>query len=430
VTGLSATRPALDPDCSLDALRSRHAALCADARTLNIARGKPSAEQLDLMAPMLAWSAADDHRAADGTDCRNYGGNPAGLAEARALFADILGVPPDRIIVSGNSSLALMHDSLVFLLLYGGPGGSAPWARAERTAFLCPVPGYDRHFAICEALGIEMIPVALTDDGPDMDEVERLAASDPAIRGMWCMPRYSNPTGIVYADSVIERLARMETAAGDDFHLLWDDAYAVHDLTDAPTPIRDIVAASAAAGHSDRPFVFASTSKITAAGAGLATMAGSPGMVAWWLSHAAVRTIGPNKLNQLRHVRFLRDRAGVTALMTAHRRILAPKFAAVDRVFAEVLGGRDGIRWTHPRGGYFIDLEAGRGRARRVVELAAQAGIVLTPAGAAFPYGDDPEDSHIRIAPSFPTLEEVSEAARGIALCVRLAEAEEEGTPG
>ena len=383
---------------------------------LDMSRGKPAPEQLDLSNALL--EGVPDARAADGTDVRNYGG-VLGLPEARALLGSLLDLPAAQVVAEGNSSLALMHDVLVFALLHGLPG-QKPWKDQGPISFLCPVPGYDRHFAICESLGIKMIPVALNEQGPDLAQLEKLVAQDASIKGMWCVPKYANPSGTVYGDDVVKALARMHTAA-PDFVLMWDDAYRLHHLTERKIGIANVVEACALAGHPERAVVFASTSKITFAGAGMAALASSPAIVAWWQKHASIRTIGPDKLNQLRHVRYLKDRAHVEALMDGHRALLKPKFDAVEAEFAAQLGSVAGVSWTHPEGGYFIDLVTPPGRAKRTVELAKALGITLTPAGAAFPYGKDPDDRHIRIAPSFPSLEEIRLAAQGVALSLRLA---------
>ena len=386
---------------------------------LNLTRGKPSSAQLDLSVPLLALPGPDAYQAADGTDCRNYGGLQ-GLPEARRLFSGLMGAPPDQVVVANNSSLALMHDAVAFAMLKGTCDSPTSWSSEREIAFLCAVPGYDRHFRICEDYGIRMIPVALRDDGPDIDEVERLVASDASIRAMWCMPKYSNPTGTVYSDAVIERLAAMPTAA-PDFRLFWDNAYAVHHLTAERTAIANVLELSARHGHANRPFVFASTSKITLAGAGLALFAASPANVTWLLARFTPRTIGPDKVNQLRHVRFLQDEAGIQALMDRHRAIIAPKFEAVLHVFASMLQGTPDVSWTTPKGGYFISLSVPPGCARRVVQLAKDAGVELTPAGATHPHGKDPDDRVIRIAPTFPELALVEQAAEGVAWSVLMA---------
>jgi DNA-binding transcriptional MocR family regulator len=384
---------------------------------LDMSRGKPAPEQLDLSQALIDTASEVGHLARDGFDCRNYGLS-SGLSEARELGASLLGVPAAQVIAAGNSSLELMHDALVFALLHGvpvGEGDSAPWRAQGEIAFLCPAPGYDRHFQICEALGVRMIAVPMRDDGPDMDAVERLVRADVSIKGIWCVPLYSNPTGAIFSDDVVRRLASMPAAA-PDFRLFWDDAYRFHHLGDERLATLDVFQACAEAGHADRVLMFASLSKVTFAGGALAWFAASPRNVAWWQRHAAVRSIGPDKLNQLRQVRFLRDRAGLEALMEQHRALLKPKFDAVDAVFRARLAHVPGVRWNVPRGGYFISLYGPAGCARRTVELAAGAGLVLTPAGAAFPYGVDPQDSHLRIAPTYPSLEDVRLAAEGIAL--------------
>ncbi|NYE62326.1 DNA-binding transcriptional MocR family regulator [Duganella sp. 1224] len=382
---------------------------------LDMSRGKPAPEQLDL-SNVLAEALPAWH-AADGTDARNYGGT-VGLPEARALFAELLDVPAAQVVVDSSASLSLMHDVIVYSLLNGVPG-HAPWVR-EPVTFLCPVPGYDRHFAICEARGIKMINVPMHDDGPDMDLVEKLVAEDASIKGMWVVPKYSNPGGVVFSDAVVRRLAAMKTAA-PDFRLLWDDAYRFHHLGEHKLAVANILDACAEAGNPDRAFVFASSSKITWAGSGVAALAASPANIAWWTRHAGFRSIGPDKINQLRHVRCLKDLPTVEALMERHRQLLKPKFDAVLAQFQEHLGDVPGVSWTQPQGGYFIDLVTPEGAAKRTVALAREAGITLTPAGAAFPYGVDPKDSHIRIAPSFPSLAEIDQAARGIALSLKVA---------
>jgi aspartate/methionine/tyrosine aminotransferase len=397
----------------------RHAAFAARGLRLNMARGKPSPEQLDLANGIFTLVGKDDFKTAGGVDGRNYE-LATGIPEARSLFAPIVGAPAEQVIVAYNSSLAHMHDSVVFALLHGVPGGT-PWSK-QAVKFLCPVPGYDRHFTICERFGIEMVSVPLRDDGPDMDTVERLVKDDAAVKGIWCVPKHSNPTGAVYSNATVDRLASMKTAA-PDFRIFWDNAYAIHDFVDG-VELANILDACARHGHDNRAFVYASTSKITFAGAGVAVFASSKDNVAWMTKEMSARTIGPDKLNQLRHVRFLRDEAGLYAHMKKHRAILAPKFDAVDAAFTEHLKGTGTATWTKPRGGYFISLDVPPGCASRVVDLAKQAGIVLTPAGATHPYGKDPEDQNIRIAPSFPSLAEIKDAAEGIALSVLVASTE------
>ncbi|MFH7324756.1 aminotransferase class I/II-fold pyridoxal phosphate-dependent enzyme [Aeromicrobium sp. JJY06] len=385
---------------------------------LDITRGKPSSDQLDLSEGLLTTPV--EAHVSGGVDVRNYGGG-TGLTELREIFAELLGVPVGQLLAGNNASLSMMHDSIVFAMLHGVPGGSAPWKDGP-VKFLAPAPGYDRHFAICEHLGIEMIPVEMREDGPDMEAV-RAHVADPAVKGIWIVPTYSNPTGAVVSEQVAAELASLETAA-DDFRIYWDNAYAVHDLTEEHAKSADILGLCSAAGHPDRPLMFASTSKITLAGSGVSFLAGSPDNIAWYLSHTAIRTIGPDKVNQLRHAQFLGSAQGVLDLMARHREILAPKFDTVLRILSERLGPHEVATWTTPKGGYFVSLDVVDGTASRVVQLAKEAGISLTPAGASFPYGKDPRDRNIRIAPSFPPLQELTLAMEGLATCVLLAAAE------
>lgn len=401
--------------------RRRYDAFKQRGVKLNLTRGKPSNRQLDLCNELLGLPGTSDYRA--GTiDCRNYG-DVQGLPELRAVLAPVFGVPPERVILGSNSSLSLMHDAIVFALLKGTCDSPQPWSKEPRVAFLCPVPGYDRHFAICEGFGIEMIPVPLTSHGPDMSVVEKLVAEHPYVKGMWAVPKYSNPSGIVYSSDTIQRLARMKTAASD-FRLFWDNAYAVHHLTPERIDIDHIDEACSRAGHDNRAFIFGSTSKITFAGAGVGLFAGSADNVAWFLKRMGLQTIGGDKINQLRHLRLLKTTDGIVALMDRHREILAPKFQRVVDLFEEHLGPTSAATWTKPKGGYFITLDAPRGTARHVVKLAKEAGVELTPAGATHPHGQDPHDSVIRIAPSFPELAEVEQAAEGVVVSVLLAAAE------
>ncbi len=387
------------------------------ALSLDLTRGKPSPAQLDLMADLLALPLNDDYKAADGTDCRNYGGLN-GLPELRQIFSELLNIPVAQLLAADNSSLALMHDCIVHAMLSPLPGATARWAD-EPTAFLCPVPGYDRHFSLCERFGIEMIPVPMTPDGPDMDVVESLVASDQRVKGMWCVPKHSNPDGTCYSDATVARLAAMPVAE-PGFRIFWDNAYALHELTDTPVEIADLLAACSEAGHPNRVFVFGSTSKVTLAGAGIAFFGSSPDNLDWYLRHNAMRTIGPDKLNQLRHVRFLQDAQGVRNLMAAHRAIIGPKFDTVERILSERLGDTGLATWSHPTGGYFVSLSVHEGCAKAVVQKAAEAGIALTPAGATHPYGVDKEDRVIRIAPTFPSPADLEAAMLGLVTCVRL----------
>jgi DNA-binding transcriptional MocR family regulator len=402
-----------------DDVRARYDAFKERGLRLDLTRGKPASAQLDVSASILSLPGPDDYTAADGTDCRNYGGLQ-GLPELRALLAPLFGVTPAQMILGDNSSLGLMHDTIVYALLKGTCDSARPWSAEPRVAFLCPSPGYDRHFAICEDFGIEMIVVPMTDAGPDMDVVERLVAEDAGIKGMWCIPKYNNPTGTVYSPETIERLARMRTAAAD-FRLLWDNAYAVHHLTDDRIEIPSIVEACAAHGHANRPFVYGSTSKVTLAGAGVSLVASSADNVAWYLKRMGKRTIGADKVNQLRHVRYFGDTEGLLTQMGRHRALIAPKFATVIEVFTRELGGTGVASWTNPKGGYFISLDVLDGCAKEVVRLAKEAGVELTPAGSTYPYGRDPHDRNIRIAPTFPDAATVAPAAEGVALSVLLA---------
>lgn len=402
-------------------VRERYDAFAKLGLKLNLTRGKPSSRQLDLSNELLQLPGAGSFSIGN-VDCRNYG-ELQGLPELRALLAPVFGVTADRVIIGDNASLSLMHDAVVFSMLKGTIDSERPWSREPRIAFLCPVPGYDRHFSICQEFGIEMLAVPMTESGPDMDVVEKLVAADAGIKGIWCVPKYSNPTGTVYSDETVERLARMKTAA-PDFRVFWDNAYAVHHLTAERIELANMDAACARHGNPNRAFIFGSTSKMTFAGAGVGIFAGSKDNVAWYLKRMEKRTIGGDKVNQLRHIRLLRDAEGIDRLMDRHREIMAPKFNKVLEVFQEYLGGTGVASWGRPKGGYFITLEVPEGCAKQVVKLAKEAGVELTPAGATHPFGKDPVDRTIRIAPSFPELAEISRAAEGVALAVLLASTE------
>ncbi|WP_111766681.1 aminotransferase class I/II-fold pyridoxal phosphate-dependent enzyme [Nakamurella deserti] len=414
-----------------ETLAALHADLQADydrlvdrGLRLDLTRGKPSSAQLSLSDPLLSLPGEGDFTAKDGTDCRNYGGL-AGIEEIRELWGQIFDIPTDQVLEAGNSSLALMHDCLTNFVLNGTGAGATPWGQVEGgVAVLCPVPGYDRHFTILEGLGIRMINVPMTATGPDMEVVASLVAGDASIRGIWGMPSYSNPTGVSYTTDVARRLAEMPTAA-DDFRILWDNAYAVHHLTEAEPRVPDILTLTAEAGHPDRAVVFGSTSKITTAGSGMSFFGGSPANVAWMQKFLSRRTIGPDKLNELRHFRFLPDHLHVQELMRRHREIIAPKFARVLEILDERLTGTGTAVWTTPTGGYFISLDVLPNTASRVVALAKGAGVALTPAGATFPYGRDPQDRNIRIAPTFPSPDDVATATEALTLCVLLAATEQ-----
>lgn len=386
---------------------------------LDMSRGKPCPEQLDLAMGMLDALNADERPvAADGADTRNYGGLD-GIPESKQLFAQMLDVRPDEVIVGGNSSLTMMHDTIARAMLFGVPGGAAPWGKLPSVKFLCPSPGYDRHFAICELFGIEMIAVEMKPDGPDMETIEKLAGEDESIKGIWCVPKYSNPDGITYSDEVVDRLARMTTAAAD-FRIFWDNAYAVHHLAGRPDRLKPILAACEAAGHPDRVYLFCSTSKISFSGAGVAAMAASAANLNAIRKSLSVQTIGPDKLNQLRHARFFGGMDGVMAHMDKHAAILKPKFDAVLSLLEAELGDKGIASWVKPNGGYFVSLNTLDGCAKEVVAMAAEAGVVLTKAGATFPYGHDPRDRNIRIAPSYPTLSELKTAIAVVCVCVQI----------
>lgn len=399
-----------------------YADLQAKGLKLDLTRGKPSPVQLDLSNALLSLPG-EDFRDGDGTDTRNYGGLH-GLPELRAIFGELLGIPVQNLIAGNNASLELMHDVVVFSMLHGGVDSVRPWIKEPTVKFLCPSPGYDRHFAITETLGIEMIPVAMREDGPDVDLIEELVASDPGIKGMWCVPVYSNPTGVTFAWETVRRLVQMKTAA-NDFRLMWDNAYAVHTITHDFERNIDVLGLAEAAGNPNRPLVFASTSKITFAGAGVSFFGGSLGNIAWYLQYAGKKSIGPDKVNQLRHLRFFGDADGVRLQMQRHQQILAPKFAAVLEILEDRLGESKIASWTEPKGGYFVSLDVLAGTAKRTIALAKDAGIALTEAGSAFPYRKDPEDKNIRIAPSFPTEPELRDAVDGLATCALLAATEQ-----
>ncbi|BBY33402.1 aminotransferase [Mycolicibacter minnesotensis] len=399
-----------------------YADLQAKKLSLDLTRGKPAPEQLDLANGLLGLPGPDDYRSDDGTDTRNYGGLQ-GLPELRAIFGELLGIAVPNLIAGNNASLEFMHDAIVFSMLHGGVDSPRPWGQEPVVKFLCPVPGYDRHFAITETMGIEMIPVPMREDGPDVDLIEELVAADPAIKGMWIVPVFGNPTGITYSWETVRRLVQMKTAA-PDFRLFWDNAYAVHTLTaEFPHQI-DVLGLAAAAGNPNRPYVFASTSKITFAGAGVSFFGGSLGNIAWYLQYAGKRSIGPDKVNQLRHLRFFGDADGVRRHMRRHQEILAPKFELAAEILQRRLDDAKIASWTDPKGGYFISLDVWPGTARRTVALAKDAGIAVTEAGASFPYRKDPDDKNIRIAPSFPSSGDLRDAVDGLATCALLAAAE------
>ena len=386
--------------------------------TLDITRGKPCPEQLDLAIDMLDIINSGNYLTEDAADCRNYGGLD-GIPEVKKLFAQYLEVAPEEIIVGGNSSLNMMHDTFMRAMVKGVTEDNLPWVKLPEVKFLCPSPGYDRHFFICDYLNIDMITVEMNDTGPDMDQVEELVADDDGIKGIWCVPRYSNPTGVVYSDEVVDRLAAMKTKA-NDFRIFWDNAYAVHHLDDKPARLKNILTSCKQAGNPERVFIFGSTSKITFAGSGVAMMAGSPKNMALTKKQMAFQTIGPDKLNQLRHAMFFKNVAGIDDHMKKHAAILKPKFEAVQIALEKELAGKSIADWSRPGGGYFVSIDTMEGCGAEVVQMAAEAGVKLTPAGSTYPYMKDPLDRNIRIAPSFPPLEDIRSAMQLVGICIQL----------
>ncbi|MDO5042531.1 MAG: aminotransferase class I/II-fold pyridoxal phosphate-dependent enzyme [Slackia sp.] len=406
--------------CDLEREYAEH---CAKGLSLNMARGKPSSAQLELSLPLLdVVDAASELIAEDGTDCRNYG-MMDGIAEAKKLMGDIMEHDPSLVCVFGNSSLNIMFDLVTCGMMHGYLG-STPWKDLDSVKWLCPVPGYDRHFAITQSYGIEMIPITLDENGPDMDEVERLVAQDDSIKGIWCVPQYSNPSGIVYSDETVERLAAMPCAA-EDFRIFWDNAYCVHHLyEERAAHVSDIAKACEKAGNSDRYFKFASTSKVTFPGAGIAAVAASERNIAEIKARIGIQTVGYDKLNQLRHVRFLENAEGVASHMEKHAAILRPKFELVDSMLEEGLRETGCASWSKPDGGYFVSFDGLPNTAKRTIALAREAGVVMTGAGATWPYKNDPADSNIRIAPTLPPLDELEQAMTVFVCCVKLAAVE------
>ncbi len=400
-----------------EAVKAQYEKLRGMHLSLDMSRGKPGFDNMDLSEKMFDMVGNDTgFKNISGIDCRNYGGLD-GLLELKELFADILGMEPDQIIVGGNSSLNMMFDTIAQAMTHGM--GGEPWGRQGSIKFLCPVPGYDRHFAITEYFGFEMIPIITTEEGPDMDMVEELV-KDPLVKGIWCVPKYSNPEGITYSDEVVRRMAALKPAAGD-FRIFWDNAYAVHDLYDEGDKLLNIYDECVKCGNPDLPIIFTSTSKITFPGAGVAAQAASHNNVAILKGRMKFQTIGPDKLNQLRHARMFRTIGDLYAHMKRHANILRPKFECVLKELEEKLSGTGIARWTNPKGGYFISLYVMNGCAKRVVELCANAGMILTPAGAPYPYGIDPLDSNIRIAPSYPSVAEIEKASEVLCCAVRYA---------
>lgn len=389
--------------------------------SLDMARGKPSAEQTDLSRPMLDLLTSDVDFTDQGVPVENYGA-PDGLPAARQLAADLLGVDAANVIVNGSSSLNLMHDAVVNALTQG-IGGNRPWIAQGPVKFLCPSPGYDRHFAITERYGIENVPVAMTPDGPDMDEVERLVQGDASVKGIWCVPKYANPTGITYSDQTVRRFAALRPAA-PDFRIFWDNAYIVHDLYDEGDQLLNIFEALAEQGHTNLVYEFASTAKVTFPSSGMAFVTASPDDIAELRAAFSIMRVSPEKLSQLAHVRFLRDVDGIAAHMARHAAILRPRFELVQEKLTEGLGDAGVATWTTPRGGYFVSFEGPQGSAKRIVALMKELGVTMTGAGATWPYGADPRDSNIRIAPTFPSLQSLGDALDVFVVAVRLVSAQ------
>ena len=411
--------------------QAEYAALCrthqeqkALGLELNMARGKPGREQLDMVMEMYNIPLTADDFITDGIDARNYG-YVAGIPIARKLFADLLGCKPGQVIAGGNSSLELMFDAVSKAYTHGLLHSEKPWGKLDRVKWLCPVPGYDRHFKVTESFGMELIPVTMTENGPDMDQVERLIR-DPEVRGMWNVPKYSNPTGIIYSDETIRRLAAMKPAA-PDFMLMWDNAYCVHELEGDFVPFPDILSLCAEYGNADMVYEFASTRKITFPGAGIACGAVSEANVEYFKNLLNIQIISYDKMNQLRHVRYLKDKETTLALMRRHAAILGPKFRTVEDELDRHLSPCGIARWSHPKGGYFVSLDAMPGTAKRALELCRDAGVTMTAAGATFPYGVDPQDRNIRIAPSLPPIHELEQAIAILCDCLRMAALEKLG---
>ena len=404
-------------------LTAEYARLRGLGLKLDMSRGKPARDQLDLCEPMLTVLSHNDQMQDGKTDVRNYG-VLEGIPSCRALFADIMEVPVENVIAGGSSSLTMMYDTMLRLWIFGAPGYE-PWCRQEKIKWLCPAPGYDRHFAITQQLGIEMIPVPMTETGPDMDMIERLAGEDPAVKGVWCVPKYSNPQGITYSDDTVRRFAAMKTAA-PDFRVFWDNAYIVHHLGEEHDELLNIFPEAEKCGTQDRFLEFCSTSKVTFAGAGVAAMAASLDNIAWTKKIMTVQAISPDKVNQLRHVRYFQNVEGLSDHMKKHAAILRPKFDLVLSLLEEKLGGTGAGSWHTPRGGYFISFDALPGCAKRINTLCKEAGVVMTGAGATFPYGKDPQDSNLRIAPSMPPLDELKQAAEVFCTCALLAAVEKQ----
>lgn len=403
-------------------LTAEYEAYKAKGLHLDMSRGKPAPEQLDLTIDMLTHCLDGDYKSENGIDCRNYGVLD-GIPEAKELMMSMLGVSENEIIVGGNSSLQLMYDTIARAMLLGVLGGDKPWSKNEKVKFLCPAPGYDRHFAICESIGIEMITVPYKADGPDMDMVEKLVSEDEEIKGIWCVPMYSNPTGITYSDEVVKRFANLSPKA-KDFRIFWDNAYCIHHLTDTPDKLLNVLEEAKKNGKEDMIFMFTSTSKISFPGGGIACIGASAANINFIKSQMTYQTIGYDKLNQLRHAKFFKNADGLKAHMLKHRAIIGPKFDVVLNMLDKEIKPLGIADWHKPNGGYFVSFNGLEGTAKRIVSLCKEAGVVLTDAGATYPYKNDPKDNNIRIAPTFPTVSELTTAMEIFCVSVKLASVE------
>lgn len=404
-------------------LKKQYDAFCNKNLSLDMSRGKPCPEQLDLSENILQMlQHTSDCFAKNGLDCRNYG-LWDGIGEAKLMFGELLGISPEQLVLGGNSSLNMMYDTISRAYNFGFFNSPRPWCKEEKIKFLCPSPGYDRHFAISEIFGMEMIPIPMTPTGPDMDAVEYYVENDKHVKGIWCVPKYSNPQGITYSDETVRRFANL-TPKAPDFRIFWDNAYAIHDLYEEKDHLLNIFDACSEASNPDIVILFSSTSKITFPGSGVAIMAASPRNLEFMKQQISIQTIGPDKLNQLRHVRSFKNAAGVLAHMKKHAAILRPKFEAAQEVLSRELEGTGVGTWTLPKGGYFIGFDTMEGCAKYVYQLCKNAGVVLTTAGATFPHGIDPKDKNIRLAPSYPSVDELKQAMEVFCVCVKLAAVE------
>ncbi len=400
-------------------LKDKYEKIKSENRKFDMSRGKPAPAQLDTVNDLLTViSDGKECILPSGVDYRNYGGVD-GIPQIKSLFADILEISENELVISGNSSLNVMFDTVARAMIFGTTDGEKPWMNAGKISFLCPVPGYDRHFAICETFGINMINVPYKEDGPDMDFVEKAVSEDETIKGIWCVPKYSNPTGITYSDEVVRRFAMLKPKA-KDFRVFWDNAYVVHDLYDGGEKLLNVLEEAKKYGNEDMFYIFASTSKISFAGAGISVFASSRKNIEHALERIKFQTIGPDKINQLRHAKLYPDYNAVLKQMEKHAEIIRPKFDAVLNAFEKELSGIDGVWWSRPKGGYFISLNLPFGKAKKAVALAKEAGLILTPAGASFPYGVDPDDTNIRIAPTYPTLPELEQALELLCTVIKL----------